>query len=348
MKFGLFYFANDSTEDADGGRYKILLDGARFADENGFSAIWTPERHFHPFGGLYPNPAVVGAALAAATEHISIRAGSVVAPLHSPLRIAEEWSVVDNLSHGRAEVSFASGWHPVDFCLSQGSSYMSRKETMLETIDTVRTLWRGDPVDVVDGTDNPASVRMFPRRCRRNCRPGSPARVRQRRSGWPAPREPAVLTHLLHQDVDELAEKIAAYRAAARAAHEDWDGRVAVMLHTFLGDDRDHVREVVHDPLCDYLKSSFHLIVRSIADVGPDFDVDSLHDDDVDFLVERSFSTYFDERGLFGTVDQAAEMVERLRGIGVDEIACLIDFGIDGKVALDGLRQLDQLRRRFQ
>ncbi|WP_328545521.1 MupA/Atu3671 family FMN-dependent luciferase-like monooxygenase [Streptomyces platensis] len=348
MKFGLFYFANDSTEDADGGRYKILLDGARFADENGFSAIWTPERHFHPFGGLYPNPAVVGAALAAATEHISIRAGSVVAPLHSPLRIAEEWSVVDNLSHGRAEVSFASGWHPVDFCLSQGSSYMSRKETMLETIDTVRTLWRGDPVDVVDGTDNPASVRMFPPPVQKELPTWITSAGETETFRMAGAARAGVLTHLLHQDVDELAEKIAAYRAAARAAHEDWDGRVAVMLHTFLGDDRDHVREVVHDPLCDYLKSSFHLIVRSIADVGPDFDVDSLHDDDVDFLVERSFSTYFDERGLFGTVDQAAEMVERLRGIGVDEIACLIDFGIDGKVALDGLRQLDQLRRRFQ
>ena len=24
--------------------------GARFADENGFEAIWTPERHFHAFG----------------------------------------------------------------------------------------------------------------------------------------------------------------------------------------------------------------------------------------------------------------------------------------------------------
>ena len=79
-------------------RYRLLLEGARFADRHGFAAVWTPERHFHAFGGLYPNPAVTGAALAAITERIGIRAGSVVLPLHNPIRVAEEWSVVDNLS----------------------------------------------------------------------------------------------------------------------------------------------------------------------------------------------------------------------------------------------------------
>ena len=99
MDFSLFYFANDSRESA-GRRYELLIEGARFADENGFTAVWTPERHFHPFGGLYPNPAVTGAAVAAVTKRVQVRAGSVVSPLHHPLRIAEEWSVVDNLSGG--------------------------------------------------------------------------------------------------------------------------------------------------------------------------------------------------------------------------------------------------------
>ena len=98
MEFSLFYFANDSSEVDEGGRYQLLIEGARFADANGFAAVWTPERHFHPFGGLYPNPAVTGAAVAAVTSRVAIRAGSVVAPLHHPMRIAEDWSVVDNLS----------------------------------------------------------------------------------------------------------------------------------------------------------------------------------------------------------------------------------------------------------
>ncbi|MEV7908652.1 LLM class flavin-dependent oxidoreductase, partial [Streptomyces anulatus] len=150
MDFSLFYFADDSEAGpAAEDRYALLLEGARFADRHGFRAVWTPERHFHPFGGLYPNPSVVGAALAAITERVHIRAGSVVAPLHHPLRIAEEWSVVDNLSRGRAGVSFASGWNAADFCFNPGA-YPDRKADLLQQVRTVRALWRGEHLDVSD------------------------------------------------------------------------------------------------------------------------------------------------------------------------------------------------------
>ena len=100
LDFSLFYFASDESA-AGTHKYRLLLEGAKFADQNGFSAVWTPERHFHAFGGLYPNPSVTSAAIAAITRSIQIRAGSVVLPLHNPARVAEEWAVVDNLSNGR-------------------------------------------------------------------------------------------------------------------------------------------------------------------------------------------------------------------------------------------------------
>ena len=69
MDFSLFYWGNDDGVGRD--KYGLLLEGAKFADENGFQAIWTPERHFHAFGGLYPNPSVTGAAVAAITKNIA-------------------------------------------------------------------------------------------------------------------------------------------------------------------------------------------------------------------------------------------------------------------------------------
>src|SRR3954468_15119817 len=114
MKFGLMFFA--ASEDSLGAdKYRLIVESAQFADRTGFSSVWVPERHFTNFGGLYPNPAVLHAALAMRTSTIRLQAGSVVAPLHHPLRIAEEWSVVDNLSNGRVGISFASGWNPDDF-----------------------------------------------------------------------------------------------------------------------------------------------------------------------------------------------------------------------------------------
>ena len=140
--FSLFYFASDESA-GNGEKYKLLLEGAKFADAHGFSAVWTPERHFHAFGGLYPNPSVISAALAAITHNIDIRAGSCVLPLHDPIRVAEEWSVVDNLSNGRVGLSFASGWQPNDFVLAP-QNFADRKDLMFRQIETVRQLWRGE------------------------------------------------------------------------------------------------------------------------------------------------------------------------------------------------------------
>ncbi|MDV5142801.1 LLM class flavin-dependent oxidoreductase [Streptomyces sp. SBC-4] len=343
MDFSLFYFADDSTPEGDAGRYELLLEGARFADRNGFRAVWTPERHFHPFGGLYPNPSVMGAALAMITNTVAIRAGSVVAPLHHPLRIAEEWSVVDNLSGGRAGVSLASGWHPVDFALSR-VPYEDRKRVLADSIGQLRGLWRGDGHEVVDGNGAPATVRIFPPPVQRELPlwVTSAGDVDTFRTAAAA--RAGVLTHLLHQDVDELAAKIGAYRRTARETHNGWDGHVVLMLHTFLGADRAEVRATVDGPLRAYLRSSVHLLARSFGALDPDFDIDALEDEDLDFLVDQSFDTYFEQRGLFGTAEEATTTVERLRGIGVDEIACLIDFGIDTKTVLDGLSHLNSLR----
>src|SRR6185369_7862251 len=98
---------------------------------------------------------------AVVTSRIGIRAGSVALPLHNPVRVAEEWSVVDNLSNGRVAVSFASGWHPDDFVLYP-SPYAERKHVMLQGIETIRRLWAGEPV-VLAGPDGPAEVRTLPR-----------------------------------------------------------------------------------------------------------------------------------------------------------------------------------------
>src|SRR5688572_12355234 len=71
LGFSLFMWGNDDAPGRD--KYRLMLEGAKYFDRNDFEAVWTPERHFHAFGGPYPNPSVTGAALAAATERIGIR-----------------------------------------------------------------------------------------------------------------------------------------------------------------------------------------------------------------------------------------------------------------------------------
>ena len=354
MQFSLFYFAADA-EAGQGNRYELLLAGAKFADQHGFAAVWTPERHFHEFGGLYPNPAITSAAVAMVTERIGIRAGSVVLPLHNPIRCAEDWSVVDNLSHGRVGLSFASGWHANDFALAP-SAFASRRQVMAEGIDTVRALWRGDAVTVTSGDGRDIAVRIFPPPVQESppiwiTAGGSPDTFTM------AGRIGAnILTNLLVMSADDLAGNIARYRAAYRAAGHPGDGHVSLMLHTFVGTSIDEVADKVRQPFLDYLRTSTDLINKvrweETSFAKPDGqqlsgavqDLGSLSDDEMAVIMDYAFVRYFRTAGLFGTPESCRDTIDRLRLLGVDEIACLIDFGLDNDTVLDGLRHLDTLR----
>ena len=353
VTMSLFYFA--AGEDAAADRYRLLLDSARWADAQGFEAVWTPERHFHAFGGAYPNPSVIGAAVASVTERIRIRAGSVVAPLHAPARIAEEWAVVDNLSGGRVDISFAAGWQPNDFVLNPGA-YATARESLPGIVDTVRRLWRGEAVDLPGHDGAPVSIRTLPRPVQ------AELPVWLTSAGSTATFERAgtmgvnLLTHLLGQSVEQLSENIAAYRRAWHAAGHAGAGRVTLMLHTYVDDDGERARRIAREPLKRYLGTAAGLL-RNMASAFPTFagsgqDADaafaSLTADELDQLLDMAADRYLHTSGLFGTVEDATAMLERCSAAGADEIACLIDFGIDTDLVLRSLPLLGQVHDRVR
>ena len=354
--FSLFYFAADAGDTA-GDKYRLLLEGAQFADAHDFEAVWTPERHFHPFGGLYPNPAITGAAVAMVTTRVGIRAGSIVLPLHHPIRCAEEWSVVDNLSKGRVGLSFASGWHATDFALAP-DHFKDRRELMARGIETVRALWRGDAVAATSGDGSSITVKIFPPPIQ------SSPRIWLTASGNPdtfvmAGRLGAsILTNVLVMNRTELAANIAVYRRAYREAGHPGDGHVTLMLHTFVGDDVGQVRALVREPFLAYLRTSTDLVNKArwertafakaddrVVDGTVTKDLDELSPEDMNAILNHAVERYMSENGLFGTPESCVSEVERLRDVGVDEIACLIDFGLDADTVLAGLHRLDALRR---
>ncbi len=348
MDFGLMFFAGTDRPDATD-RYALVREATRFADAHGFRAVWTPERHFHAFGGLFPNPSVLGAALASQTTTAQIRAGSVIAPLHDPIRIAEEWSIVDNLSNGRVAISFGSGWHADDFVFHP-DHYADRQARLYRDIDTVTRLWRGETVARTNGAGQTIDVRIHPR----PVQPELPVWVTS--SGHvdtfvSAGRIGAnLLTHLIGQSIETLAEKIRRYRES-RAANgfDPASGRVTVMLHTFIGDDLQEVERLVKAPFCEYLRGAVGLETRAAAaggaiSGGHRIEQHAVPDAAMQDLTEVTFARYFHTASLLGTFDTGRAMVCRLEECDVDEVACLIDFGPPDDLVLASLHGLDRLR----
>ena len=359
MEFGLFYWNFVSQEsDHDTEKYRLLIEGAKFADTHGFSAVWTPERHFESFGGLFPNPAITSAALATITKNVALRAGSCVVPLHSPVRIAEEWSVVDNLSNGRVGIAVASGWAAPDFVIKP-ENFAHAKQVMFDYTEILQRLWRGETVEL-PGPKGPVKVHTLPRPVQKQL-PIWVTTAGNVETFIQAGKMGAnVLTHLLSQTVDEVAEKIAAYRKAWNASGHPGRGNVTLMLHTFVGPDRKAVEDIVRQPMKDYLRSAVAL-VKAAAWQSPTFKKLSseqkgsldeffanVSDQDMDDLLEFAFQRYFNNSGLFGTPQECLAMVERVEGADVDEIGCLIDYGIKTDLVLEHLPYLDETRSLAQ
>ncbi len=350
IDFNLFYWGNDDGVGPK--KYELLLEGAKFADVHGFNAVWTPERHFHAFGGPYPNPSVTGAAVAAVTQNLDVRAGSCVAPLHHPARIAEEWAVIDNLTNGRVGLAIASGWQPDDFVLRPENTPPENKPAMYAAIEQLRALWRGDAVEFPTKDGTPFAVVTQPRPVSKVLpiwvtTAGNP-------QTWKEAGEIGanVLTHLLGQSVDEVADKIKIYHdALSSAGHDPADHKVTVMLHTYLAETRELSEEIAREPMKDYLRSAAGLIkqyawafpaFKKPAGVTNPFEVnlDGLSDEEMDAILEFAFQRYFNDSGMFGTVADGLARTEQLKRIGVDEVACLIDYGISTDKVMAGLKPL--------
>ena len=278
----------------------------------------------------------------------------MVLPLHNPMRVAEDWAVIDQLSGGRVGLSFASGWHANDFAFMP-DNYERRREVMSEYIDTVLKLWRGEKITVRNGSGEMIDVSVLPRP------------VQARPPIWIASAASAdtftfagriganILTNMLGQDLADLKAKFEAYRAARREHGHEGDGIISVMLHTYVNDDTERARRVVRKPFSDYLASSFDL-VKAAPKMFPAFrqpsrsssqatiDQAEFTPDDMAALMEHAFNRYFETAGLFGTPERALAMVDQLAEIGATEVACLIDFGVDPDLVLESLPHLHRLQ----
>ncbi|MGD1905433.1 MAG: LLM class flavin-dependent oxidoreductase [Leptolyngbyaceae cyanobacterium] len=345
MDFSIFYFSgNGSTTCRD--KYRLLLEGAKFADRHGFAAVWVPERHFDAFGGLYPNPSVAGAAIATITEQIEIRSGSVVVPLQNPLRVAEEWAMVDNLSNGRVSLSIAPGWHPNDFVL-RPESYENKKEVMWRDIEVVKKLWRGEAVEFKNGKNESIPTHTFPNPIQKELSIWLTSMSEN--SFVEAGRRGAnILTSPLQQSVDEIFRKVSLYRQSlADSGHDPKSGKVAMMVHTFIGEDMADIRKKVKEPFKNYLKTHFDLVVKSAGHLHFSVDRDQLTPQDLDDLLDFSFETYLDGKVLIGTPDYCKKMITDLQQAGIDEVSALIDFGIEFDWVMESLGFLQEIKQNL-
>ena len=125
--------------------YEAAIEQVVWAENLGFVSVTLSEHHGSDDGYL-PSLVAMASAIAARTETIHIMLGALIAPMHDPLRVAEDLAVLDRISKGRMSVIVAGGYVPSEFAMF-GHEMKDRVALTVEMVDTLKAAWTGEPFD---------------------------------------------------------------------------------------------------------------------------------------------------------------------------------------------------------
>jgi hypothetical protein len=107
-------FQNPNSTRADRDIWKEEVQFCDLAEQLGFDSVWSTEHHFTDYE-MIPNPVQFLTYMAGRTRRVKLGTMVIVLPWHDPLRVAEEISVLDNLSDGRMILGIGRGLCAFEF-----------------------------------------------------------------------------------------------------------------------------------------------------------------------------------------------------------------------------------------
>lgn len=124
-------------------RLRQIVEYGVLAEEVGMTSFHVGEHHFSNYFLSSPTPAL--AAIAERTSRIRLSTAVTLLPHHDPVRIAEDYAMVDVLSGGRVELIGGRG---VDLSIygQFGQDHLRSEDLLIEAVELLRQLWTSESV----------------------------------------------------------------------------------------------------------------------------------------------------------------------------------------------------------
>ena len=130
----------------------ILLSGPI-----GFDVLGLGEHH-NSDDGYNPSPLILASAMAARTKQIRLRSAILLASCYDPVRLAEDISVLQILSHGRYELGLGFGYRRVEFAM-YGHTFEGRFDQTMKVLEVLKAAWSGEPFEYMG---RPCQIKPVP------------------------------------------------------------------------------------------------------------------------------------------------------------------------------------------
>jgi alkanesulfonate monooxygenase SsuD/methylene tetrahydromethanopterin reductase-like flavin-dependent oxidoreductase (luciferase family) len=89
---------------------------------------------------MLPNPQLLLAAAAQRTKRMRLGAAVTILPMHHPIRIAEDFAMVDLLSSGRLNFGAGRGMHPLEYAVFN-ANFKTAQLRLTEALDIIVHAW---------------------------------------------------------------------------------------------------------------------------------------------------------------------------------------------------------------
>ena len=305
MKVSIFTVC-DYYEDAHPGiadYYEQQITLAEWAEELGYDGFFMAEHHFHPYG-LVPDALQMLTAIAMRTERVLLGPAISVLPFHNPVKVAEQFCVLDQVSRGRVVPGVGSGYLQHEF---EGFNLTpaDKRQRFDEALEVMEKAMRGKRFSHEGHYFTVPKTRLNVKPYEGRTLEPKIAILSELAAYHVGKRGYGIMTvpYATVDNIDDAAPLFANYRKGWAESGKEGEGDVFAAIHTHISNKEWDKNELNRQHIEKYVYSRLY----------------------------ARHSTY-DEcmaRGVIasGTVEQVTEQLQRVLDTGVNHLKLLVDYG---------------------
>jgi natural product biosynthesis luciferase-like monooxygenase protein len=304
--------------------FSDVLHLAQKAEALGYDSFWVSEHHFTNYGGILPRPQILLAALAQRTRSIRLGTAVSLVPFDSPVRLAEDFGLIDVLSGGRLEFGVGRGLFGFEYD-GLGVEQDEGRARLEEGVKVIREAWQSEQLSYHGRFINVDNLTVLPRPLQKPHPPLYVAAVSPESYDWAARDGHSILQVLYFAPIERTAQEVTRYRALlGQNRHDPSKKRLVAVSPTHVSATSESARREAAEPLMNYVGMVSALLptetkseqYRAYTKLRP-------------AMKKLTYDVLYSERPtVIGDPAQVIQRIESMsRTLGIDEFVSFVNFG---------------------